>query len=598
VRRSSGSGDDAARDPSDLARICRAAHSAMGRLGLSTATPPWLPPLPEQLAYHAPSFRDSHETPWPGLTLGLADLPQQQSQVSASWLLDEAHLAIAGGPRSGRTTAVRTLAHAIADAPESAGELHAYILDGANALADLEGLPNVESVIRADDLERADRLLRRVRSEIEARRPAAGTEGPADQERGRVILLIDGWETLLAAWAALDHGVMLDDLTALLREGVSIGVHVAITGGRALLTGSVSSLLGERMVLRFADPADALLAGVPTALTRIEQKAGRAIWTGARFAGATEVQIALPPPAHALPPAHAPRRDGWTIPELPRQLSYAQLQAVRNVPDEHYLGQDREIDSSRSTPGGRRVGPGDEAAPNRSPRRVIVGIGGDDASPMALDLDESPVTLVLGPARSGRSTALRCIAEGLRQLTEPAILLRSGPLERRAPSEPRTGAVPVTGTGPTNEISLRLPGALEQLSAALSQHPGGVVLVDDVSLLQDLGDGPADAIGRLLSAQVSDHGGAVVLASSVPEVLAAYRGPLTMARGSRSGLLLGPPSAADGEVFALRLRRRPVGPPGRALLISAGRAHCLQVALPPDSSVVHATAAGQLLAQG
>ncbi len=80
---------------------------------------------------------------------------------------------------------------------------------------------------------------------------------------------------LTSSWSDVDHGRLLDELTALLRDGPAVGLHVAISGGRSLLTGATSSLLAERLVLRFADPADALLAGLPATRGNGVQPPGR-----------------------------------------------------------------------------------------------------------------------------------------------------------------------------------------------------------------------------------------------------------------------------------------------------------------------------------
>jgi S-DNA-T family DNA segregation ATPase FtsK/SpoIIIE len=72
----------------------------------------------------------------------------------------------------------------------------------------------------------------------------------------------------------------------------------------------------------------------------------------------------------------------------------------------------------------------------------------------------------------------------------------------------------------------------------------------------------------------------VVAAAEPAEAALAFRGLLAALRRSRTGLLLSPRSAADGEAFGLRVGAIDAVPPGRGLLVHAGRAIAVQVADP------------------
>jgi S-DNA-T family DNA segregation ATPase FtsK/SpoIIIE len=85
---------------------------------------------------------------------------------------------------------------------------------------------------------------------------------------------------------------------------------------------------------------------------------------------------------------------------------------------------------------------------------------------------------------------------------------------------------------------------------------------------------------------IRDSGDAVVVACGLDEVSSMYRGVAATLRKARTGLLLAPRSAADGDVFATRLPRS-VGaavPAGRAILLRAGSWEWVQVPLagPPS----------------
>jgi S-DNA-T family DNA segregation ATPase FtsK/SpoIIIE len=456
-----------------------------------------------------------------------------------------------GGPRSGRSTALRTLALAAAAAPPDP-PLHVYVIDGAGALAGLRGLPNIEAVLAVHDLERAERLLRRLGGEISTR------QGSGPQTFGvsaDVVLLIDGWEALVATWNEVDHGRMLDQLISLLRDGPAVGVQAAISGGRSLLTGTVSSLLAERVVLRFADPADAMLAGVAAARLGDPQPPGRGLWLTPDRPEPAQIQVAVVDPADEMAAHHAgseqyggseqhgdadrSERPGWRIRELLPRLEYQQM-----------LTWPEPAMAAKSPALGRRV--------------VPIGIGGDDAAVFSLDLDAGPVTLLIGPPGSGRSSALSCIQAGLSRQGEPVLR--------------------VSLTGGNRSV--------DEISALLRKHPDATVLVDDVPSADRRADGSAaETVGEMLAAHARSapspstaaqiRSGRLVIACTATEVLTAFHGLLTVARNCRSGLLLGRSAPGDGEVFGLRLGARPAGPPGRALLVQGGQVSTVQLALPP-----------------
>jgi DNA segregation ATPase FtsK/SpoIIIE, S-DNA-T family len=480
----------------DLTALVRGLRDAAAAMGLDPPAPPWLPPLPETIRRGALSC--------PG-AIGLQDVPEGQARRDLTWVTDGRHLAVAGGPRSGRTTAARTIVEAVA-ADQGA---HVYVVDGSGALGDLERLGRVEAVVAVGDLERCERLIRRLRRAV--------TAAPE-----RVALVVDGWEGLTTAWNDLDHGRLVDDLMALLRDGPAGGLRVAITGGRSLLTGAVSSLLTERLVLRFADPADALLAGIRGDLVSRSMPPGRGARLGPDDPDGHEVQIALPT---GPPPAGTASRPGWAVPALPRRLSYEDFWSRTD---------------------------GD-------PTGLPLGVGGESAT--VLTLSPAPLTVVLGPPGSGRSATLRSIAESLRRQGRAALLT--------------TLTVNPAGPGSRADVA--------DVSAAL--RAGVTVLVDGIRPPSALGESPADRLGdviveHLSAAAGSDDGWGVVLACSPTDVLSGFRGLPVAARAARQGLVLGHPAAA-AEVFGVRVTRYPGAPPGRATLIRDGRSTSVQLPLPP-----------------
>ncbi|WP_033343528.1 type VII secretion protein EccC [Catenuloplanes japonicus] len=349
----------------------------------------WLPPLGDAPALHELLGALRH-VPGRGLTtadpalhgalrvpVAIVDRPLDQRRETL-WL-DLAgasgHVAVAGGPRSGRSTALRTLVTALA-LTHTPAEVQVYCLDfGGGALASLQRLPHVGGVAGRLDPVGVRRTVGEVRALLtarEARFAALHVDGMADYRArrgddpyGDVFLVIDGWVTLRNDF---------DDLEPLVTEvamrGLSYGVHVVVTTGRWMdLRPAIRDLLGARLELRLGDPADSTVsrrsaanvpAGAPgrgitaesmhllTALPGIAPEEIAAAWTG--------------------PPAPPVRR-------LPAELPYT---AVRDA---------------------RETG-----------LRIPIGIVETDLSPAVLDFAADPHFLLFGDGECGKTSFLRALA--------------------------------------------------------------------------------------------------------------------------------------------------------------------------------------------
>jgi DNA segregation ATPase FtsK/SpoIIIE, S-DNA-T family len=108
------------------------------------------------------------------------------------------------------------------------------------------------------------------------------------------------------------------------------------------------------------------------------------------------------------------------------------------------------------------------------------------------------------------------------------------------------------------------------------------VLVDDAELVADC---VAAAVLDRLMRSARDAGHVIALAGTTEDLSVGFRGFIVDARRSRTGLLLSPRGAFDGEVLGLRLPRGTGGttPAGRGILVAQGSATPIQVALPPSS---------------
>jgi S-DNA-T family DNA segregation ATPase FtsK/SpoIIIE len=367
--------------------------------------------------------------------LGLVDRPDRQDQQVLALDLEEAGTWLAvGGPRSGRTTLLRTVLRQAA-AHRGADRLHVHVVDlGGGALAaEAAGLPQAGTVVGSPDALRIVRLVDRLTEEVASRR-RHGATGDAPS----LLLLVDGVDNLCTLLDDSDPGGGSTSLLRLLRDGAAAGLTGVLTGDRAVPGGRLAAVARHRLVLPLADRADYAVAGIALSAVPTSRPPGRALLDEQ----AAECQLVLPPTTPAPPPAAgggSPLRvvelppDPVLVPSADRRAAATALQAT-------------------------------------------VGPGGDEGNLLAVDLLRTGGLLVTGPAGSGRSTAIEALVGDLVGAGVPVLDLRADPTDTDAVAgwlaarEGRPGVVCVDDLGsPAEAPALALlptPGA-----------PSGVVLV-------------------------------------------------------------------------------------------------------------------------
>jgi S-DNA-T family DNA segregation ATPase FtsK/SpoIIIE len=513
--------DDARAPTTDLARLVAALGRHAHRLGHAMPHRPWLPPLPD----HLPS-RDLPRTAARHIPLGLVDRPDTQSQDLLELDLDRGGgwLAV-GGPRSGRTTLLRTVL-AGAAATCAPGDLHVHVLDhGGGTLAnEAMPLPHAGTCVGAEDPLRTIRLLDRLADEVALRRSGAAT-GRAP----RLLLLVDGVESLMTQLDECDPTRGSAALLRLVREGGAVGLICVLTADRAVPGSRVAAVAAQRLVLPLGDRADYAVAGVPAAAVPSHRPPGRALLGDA----AQECQLAISEDAVVALPA-------W-----PRHEGAGPLRIAELPPDPVLVALDpRSPDSA------------DGAEPGAL--RVTLGPGGDEGRPLQVDLARTGGLLVVGPPGSGRSATLDALAGDLVGRGVPVLRVEN----RRPPDD---NPAHVRWVDPTD---------VEGAAAWVADLPGtgGVVVADDV------GAAPGwPALAHLASA-VHTRPPALLVAGSASDLTGHYQGPVAALRRGRNGLLLcaGP---GEADVLGVRLPRTPVAVrPGSGWLVSAGGLQRVQVA--------------------
>jgi S-DNA-T family DNA segregation ATPase FtsK/SpoIIIE len=528
-------------DVTDLSLLVDACIRAAARLGIAASPSPWLPPLPTLLtldevptAVDALSGTPGRVAPIP---LGMCDVPEGQTRRPLVLDLDAAaHLMVLGSPRSGRTTALRTLAGSLARTA-SADDVHLYVIDQGGGLGALAALPHTGAVVGRDAPDRVDRVLTWLGDEVTRRQGLLGAAGHAGISEQRasaapadrlphLVLMLDRWEAFLSTYQDLDAGRHVELLYRLLREGPSAGLHVVMTADRTGLVGRVSSMIQDRLVLRLADRGDYAGAGLPTRLVPDDLPAGR----GWSLSGAPlTMQIALLD-ADASGPAQT------------SALERLAGRAATTTPPRRFESLPTSVDLSKLQRSGT----------------VVLGIGGDELEPVTLELTDAGF-VVSGPPRSGRSTAL---------LTIGRQLLASG--------------AHVVAIAPRPSPLRELPGchtdreASYDLEALLAARPDAI-LIDDAELLID---SPLAFVLEKAVREMRDTNTVVVAAGTTDELVTGYRGFVVELRRSKTGVLLSPQSSADGDLLGVRLSRSVGGPihPGRGLLCHRGQTTRVQVA--------------------
>ena len=373
------------------------------RLRAGPTSPLWLPPLgaPETLgALLEQEPRGRALT----ATIGMLDRPREQRRSVLQVDLTLGHLAIVGGPRSGKSTTLATLVASLAltSSPE---EAQVYILDlGGATFARLTDLPQVAAVATRA----APDVVRRVVAEIEELLDSreghfarAQIDSPDDYRRrralgdpgdgfGDVFLVVDGWGALRGEFEDVEP--RLQDWAT---RGSSFGMHLVVASTRWTdFRPTTRDLFGHRLELRLGDPLDSEIDRARAARVP-ERTPGRGL-----CADGLEFRAALPRldaeadtaslgagVADLVVRARAAWR-GRTARRLRLLPANIDLQAVRG-----------------QAPGGSG--------------RLLLGLAEPDLAPIGLDLESDPHLLVFGDAGSGRTNLLRVLCREISRTRGP-----------------------------------------------------------------------------------------------------------------------------------------------------------------------------------
>lgn len=536
---------------------------------VAPVAPIWLPPLPSRLALDAAAggirsegaLRLGH-CPRPlRVPLGLLDDPSGQRQ--SIWELDLAaaggHIALTGGPQTGKSTLLRTmvLSLALTHTPQQVG---VYGLDLAGGgLQTLEALPHTGGIAGRHDRERAARVVAELRAMLAEREELFRVHGfdSVDQLRARraagelpqldstdIVLVVDGFGALREDFEELEDGV-----TDLLRRGGGYGLHVVAGLLRwNEIRIATQSAFGTRLELRLNDPGD---SGIDRKLAETLDSAtpGRVLTEDKLFA-----QAALPRIDGAARGEDLPTATESAVRAVAASWPGAGARAVRMLPRELFAAQ---------LP--------DTALP-------ALGLEQSALAPATLDLfGADQHLLVLGDSASGRTNLLRHLAAELmrRHGDEELVFAVMDPRRglRGLVPDAYEGGYAHTGqladalaTGVAKELSARMPQDAEPPD--LTGRPRIVVLADDYDVLTAAGQQPLTAFLPFLPS-AADIGLHFVLTRRVAGAARALYEPFLLGlRESGATTLVLSGDRAEGQlvpgVYAS------AQPPGRGVLVRRG----------------------------
>ena len=534
----------------DLGALVHAVIEANEAMGIPAQHSPWLSALTGTVMLDDLPAYDGPERALPPVPWAVADLPSQQARrpevIDLSTL---GHKYIIGAARSGRTQALRTIAAAVG-ASLSARDVHLYGIDcGSGGLLPLTALPHCGAIVQRTQTDRVTRLLSRLVEEVTHRQEVLAQGGYASltEQRSSVnepdrlphlLLLLDRWEGYLASLSELDGGKLHVMVMTLLNEGASVGIHLIVSGDRSLGSYRLAAITEDKLVLRMADKADYSAVGLNTRSLPDTVPDGR----GFQPDGNIETQIAvLDGPATgqgqaaaiAVIGARATERDA-AVPRSHRPFRIDVLPGMISYDDAVALA-------------------GDLA--RRPALWAMLGVGGDDLDAMGPDLGRSPVVVLAGPPRSGRSTALVTMTRSLLERGTPVVLIAP----RISPLRDLAGHPGVRGCL-AGDVLLT-----EELQPLLEPTGPLVIVMDDAELHKETK--AAEALKAFMRT-ASDRGRAMIVGGGINELASGYTGWHAEARKARAGALLCPQTPTDGELIGVRLPRSLVGEP-----VKPGRAH-------------------------
>jgi DNA segregation ATPase FtsK/SpoIIIE, S-DNA-T family len=413
-------------DPGDQSSLLDLAVDRMMGHG-PAAHQVWLPPLdvPDTLDELMPDLAVDPQLglvsrEWRALgglvvPLGTVDRPREQRRDTLSVDLSGAagHIAVVGGPRSGKSTTLRSVVAgmALTTTPQ---ESQFFVLDfGGGTFAGMTGLPHVAGVGTRSEPDVVSRIIAEVTGVVDRREKyfrAQGidsietyrsrrAQGRADDGYGDVFLVVDGWGTLRADFDDLEM-----EIQQLSTRGLTFGLHiVAATSRWADFRAAMRDMFGSRLELRLGDPLDSEIDRRIAALVP-QGRPGRGLV-------ATKLHFLTALPRIDGAPTVETLGDG--VDDLVRRV--AEAWTGPTGPKLRLLPERITLEDVRTQAGA----PATLADADKGALPLVMGINEKELAPVQLDLHTEPHLLILGDGQSGKSSILRGLAREIMRTRTP-----------------------------------------------------------------------------------------------------------------------------------------------------------------------------------
>lgn len=536
----------------------------------------WLPPLdvPATMDSLMPDLRVSpslglYSPRWRNagvftIPIGDVDRPLEQRRDTLSLDLEGAggHLAIIGGPQSGKSTFARSVVASLA-LTHTPTEIQVYVMDfGGGTFSGMRGLPHIAGVALRADEARVRRIFAEINAIIDDREKMFAAngiesmsayrrmraEGEVDDGYGDIFLVVDGWTTLRSEYDEIE--TKLQDL---MPRGLNFGLHVVATALRWMnFRTQVKDMFGSKIELRLGDSID----------SDIDRRVAKNVPANAPGRG---LEIGKHHILGALPRVDG-KTDSDSLPQGVADLVEQVTKCWKGTPGPKL----RELPESISIHDVRNMA-------GESEQRVLLGIGEARLEPFGINFKEEDHFYFFGDQKSGKSSTLRLIASEISRLHSPEeakifALDYRGSLLGELPEGYVGGhyrnAEEATENlkGLADYLRTRIPGSgvTPQQLRDRSWWTGAEawILVDDYDLVATSGGNPLQAIQPLLP-QARDVGLHLILARRSGGAARALYEPIIQALGDlASPAMLLPGNPDEGNLLG-RIKPQP-GVPGRS----------------------------------
>lgn len=378
----------------------------------------WLPPLdvPETLDALMP---DLAVHPTLGLTsvewrsrgpltvpAAIVDLPLEQRRETLSLTLtgSAGHLAFVGGPRTGKSTALRTVVAAMA-LTNTPIDVQFYVLDfGGGTFTGMVDLAHMAGVATRAEPDVIRRIVAEITSIINKREKyfrahridsidtyrAQRAAGKVDDGYGDIFLVVDGWNSMRSDFDELEL-----DLHKLAGRGLTFGVHMLVSGTRWMdFRPQIKDLLGTRIEFRLGDPMD----------SEVDRKSAPNVPKGRPGRGITPFKKHM---LMALPRVDRdsnPDTTGDGVADLVRQINAAYHGPPG--PKLQLLPERIDLDTLLSMP-------------EANTKELVLAIDEANLEPVSVNPGTVPHLYVFGDSKSGKSSFLRAFAREVMRLYSP-----------------------------------------------------------------------------------------------------------------------------------------------------------------------------------